>query len=69
MNQVSQSSTLLSREDAAAYLGIRPQTLATWACNKRYSLRFIKIGRRVMYRLTDIEAFIEERTVGGEALQ
>lgn len=69
MNKVKQSSILLSREETASHLGIRPQTLATWACNKRYALSYIKVGRRVMYRLTDIEAFLEERTVGGGMLQ
>lgn len=49
---------LLTRNEAAKLLNIRPQTLATWACNGRYGLPFVKIGRRVMYRLADIEKFI-----------
>lgn len=49
---------LLTRSVAAAYLGVQPQTLAVWACNKRYPLPYIKVGRRVMYRLTDLEAFV-----------
>lgn len=58
---------LVSREDAAASLGVRPQTLACWASNGRYHLPYVKIGRRVMYRLSDIEAFIEANLVHQEA--
>lgn len=58
---------LLSREEAAQRLRIRAQTLACWASNGRYRLPFVKIGRRVMYRLSDIEAFIEANLVQQEA--
>ncbi|WP_423391960.1 helix-turn-helix domain-containing protein [Burkholderia sp. LMG 21824] len=50
--------SLISRPAAAAYLGVQPQTLAAWACTQRYPLPFVKIGRRVMYRLADLEAFV-----------
>ena len=55
---------LFTREEAATYLGIKPQTLALWACTKRYDLPFVKVGRAVRYRLADLDAFIESRTVG-----
>ncbi|WP_449412096.1 helix-turn-helix domain-containing protein [Pandoraea soli] len=61
------STKLLSRSDAATFLGIQPQTLAVWACNQRYSLPFVKIGRRVMYRIADLEAFVmANRRAGNE---
>lgn len=46
----------LSREDAAAFLGRRPKTLADW---QRVGLGPMpwKIGGRVFYRLADLEAF------------
>ncbi len=37
-------SDLLSREEAAAYLGVAVQTLAIWKSTKRYGLPFVKIG-------------------------
>lgn len=55
---------LLTRAEAAAYLGCKPQTLAVWAATKRYGLRYIKVGRLVRYRLADLEAFLTRRTVG-----
>lgn len=61
------NNQLLTRKQAAEILGVTEGTLAVWACNKRYGLRFIKVGRLVKYKLSDIEAFIEKRTrTGGE---
>lgn len=54
---------LLSRNAAAKALGIQPQTLASWATNGRYSLPFVKIGSRAMYRVSDLEAFIANNLV------
>lgn len=51
---------LLSRNEAAKYLGVSKGTLEVWACTKRYQLPFIKIGRLVKYRLSDLNKFIEE---------
>lgn len=52
-------SNLLTRVEAAEYLGVTAQTLAVWACTQRYSLPFVKIGRLVKYRLDDLNKFIE----------
>jgi excisionase family DNA binding protein len=57
-------SDLISRDEAAQYLGVSPKTLATWACTKRYALPVVKLGRAVKYRVADLEKFIESRTVG-----
>jgi excisionase family DNA binding protein len=51
-------SELLSRKEAAAYLGIAEQTLAIWHCAKRYDLPCAKIGRLVRYRKSDLDSFI-----------
>jgi hypothetical protein len=61
-------SPLLSRQEAAAFLGVKPQTLHAWACNRRYKLPFVKVGAKAMYKIADLERFIESRTVdvGGE---
>jgi len=54
---------LLTREQAAEYLGLKPQTLSTWAVTGRYGLPYLKIGKLVRYRLADLDAFLERRTV------
>lgn len=53
-------SILLTRREAAAYLGVAEQTLAVWKCTGRRLLPFVKIGRLVRYRKTDLDAFILE---------
>ncbi len=60
-------SPLLSRPAAARYLGIAPETLANWASSGRYGLPYIRVGRRALYRRTDLDAFIarRRRVVGG----
>lgn len=53
---------LLSRKEAAKYLGISEQTLAIWKCTKRYDLPFVKIGRLIKYKKADLDAFIFKNT-------
>jgi hypothetical protein len=60
---------LVSRVEAARALGIRPQTLAVWACTGRYNLPMVKIGRCVKYRQSDLDNFIARNVIGGETLQ
>jgi excisionase family DNA binding protein len=57
-------SELLTRDEAAQVLRVKPQTLATWAATKRYGLPFVKIGKLAMYQRSDLERFIASRTVG-----
>ncbi len=57
-------NTLLTRTAAAAYLGVSKGTLEVWACTKRYPLPYVKVGRLVKYRLSDLQAFVASRTVG-----
>jgi excisionase family DNA binding protein len=61
----SESSTkLLTRRQAAEYLGLKPQTLGAWTCTGRYALPFIRVGRAVRYRMGDLEKWLASRTVG-----
>lgn len=57
------SSDLLTRDQAAEYLGLAPQTLAVWATTGRHSLPYCKVGRAVRYRLSDLEKWLRARTV------
>jgi hypothetical protein len=57
---------LLAPPAAAKFLGgkITPLsvgTLAVWRCTKRYDLPFLKIGRSVRYRKSDLRKFRDER--------
>jgi excisionase family DNA binding protein len=57
------SSYLLSRQEAAKYLGITPRTLAVWACVKRYNLPYVKMSRLFKYRRSVLDDFVERRTI------
>jgi hypothetical protein len=48
---------LLTRVEAAEYLGISAKTLAVWACVKRYNLPYVKVGCLVKYRRADLYPF------------
>lgn len=57
------SDKLLNAHQVAELLGVTIHTLAVWRCEKRYPLRFVKVGRYVRYRLSDVQSFLELRTV------
>lgn len=61
---VSALEPLLDTERAAALIGVLPETLEVWRCTRRYDLPFIKVGRAVRYRPSDIQKWLESRTVG-----
>ncbi|EMY7927792.1 helix-turn-helix domain-containing protein [Klebsiella aerogenes] len=58
MNVVSQSSKKLTRSEAAEALGITTQTLANWACTGRVKIPFHKVGRKVIYLQSDLDAYL-----------
>lgn len=62
---MNNTEKLLDREEAANFLGVKKNTLAVWATNKRYALPYVKIGRLVKYRLSDLHAFIENHMQDG----
>lgn len=62
------STGLLSREEAAVYLGVKTNTLSVWATKKRYGLKYIKVGRLVKYRVSDLDDFIHLRTITEQTL-
>ena len=59
----NKNAELLNSNQAAAYLGVLPGTLEVWRCTKRYHLPFIKVGRLVRYRKSDLDNFLADRTV------
>ncbi len=57
---------LRTRREAADFLRLKPQTLAKWAVDGSH-LSYIKVGRSVRYRLSELQAFIERQTVGASS--
>jgi hypothetical protein len=62
-NPLDNSDPLLTESQAAKALDLRPGTLSVWRSTKRYPLAFVKVGRAVRYRQSDLRAFLESRRV------
>lgn len=63
LNTLINQDPLLSRREAAKYLGIAEKTLAMWASTKRQKLPMIKIGSRAKYRKSVLDAFISAHEI------
>lgn len=59
------SVNLLSPEATSKLLEVSVGTLSVWRCTGRYNLPYVKIGRKVRYRASDVVAFIESRLQTG----
>lgn len=64
MPHIPNPDPLLTRLEAAEMLRIKPETLEQWAVHRRYDLPMIRVGRRVMYRKSDLDRWLALRTVG-----
>lgn len=62
MHTLPTVAPLLTRRQAADYLGVKEQTLASWHSSGRYSLPVVKVGRSARYRIADLETFCAQRT-------
>jgi excisionase family DNA binding protein len=54
---------LLTRKEAAEYLGVCENTLAVWACTKRHVINYVKMGRLAKYKKEDLDDFIKRQTI------
>jgi hypothetical protein len=59
MDQSDRSSPYLTRVEAAAYLKMSPFTLSNWGV-KGVGPKFTKAGRKALYRIVDLEAFLHQ---------
>jgi len=57
------NDSLLTRKEAAAYLGVKEITLAIWKSTKRNGLPVVKVGRLAKYRYGDLLNFVERQTI------
>ena len=60
---MSTANQLRTESEAAKILDLKPGTLQVWRSTKRYPLAYVKVGRLVRYRQSDLEAFLRARTV------
>lgn len=60
-NIVKSARELVDEKEAAQILDTSPGTLSVWRSTGRYNLPFVKVGRSVRYRRSDLLAWIEAR--------
>ena len=51
----------MTRKEAAAYVGLRPQTLAAWASRGTHDLPYYRPGGAVRYRQSDLDRWLAAR--------
>jgi excisionase family DNA binding protein len=61
--EIQKPEQKFTREEAAAYLGVSPSTLANWASTKKFVIPYFRVGRSVRYKKSDLDAFIESGLV------
>lgn len=49
---------ILTTEEAAAALNLKPQTLRKWACLENGPIRPVRIARRLAWKVVDIQALL-----------
>ncbi len=59
---IEPSRDLLDEKETGLFLDTAPGTLSVWRSTGRYNLPFVKIGRNVRYRRSDLVAWLEKRT-------
>ncbi|WP_205472764.1 helix-turn-helix domain-containing protein [Agarivorans sp. Alg241-V36] len=52
----------LTPAQAADILSVQVSTLATWRCNKRYTLQYMKVGGRIYYPAEAVIAHLDSQT-------
>lgn len=53
---------MLTENQAAEMIGLQPGTLTNWRSRGVYGLPFVKVGRLVRYRRSDVEKWLASRT-------
>ena len=55
--------TLVNDQDAADILGVSKGTLQVWRSTGRYNIPYIKTGRNVRYRVSDLMKLLDSRAL------
>ncbi len=60
---VRKREPLLTEAEAAEWFGLSPLTLRKWRCLRTHPLPFLKIGKTIRYRESDMLQFLENHMV------
>lgn len=64
-NRPPQVPEYLTPKQTSETIGVQLQTLAAWRSSGRYGLPFVRVGRLIRYRRSDVQAWLESRRVAG----
>lgn len=56
----------LNTKEASRYLHIKISTLAVWRTNKTYNIPYTKCGGKILYKITDLDSWLNSRTINKE---
>ena len=56
------STRLLTIEQTAEYLGVKPATIRSWIL-KREKIEVVKVGRLIRIKESSVQRFIEKNTI------
>ena len=56
---------VLPTHEAAEAINRKPQTLRKWACHETGPIRPLRINGRLAWRVSDLQALLDDQTVGG----
>ena len=59
----TKTEPLLTPDQVSERLAVSVGTLTVWRCTRRVILPYVKVGRAVRYKCSDIEKFIAARTI------
>jgi len=59
-DQIKKQKELMGTKEASEFLGIKKQTLYEWVVQRK--IPFIKVGRLIKFRRSDLEAWLKKRT-------
>ena len=62
-SKVADRGERMTRAEAAAYLRVKPTTLAAWASLGTVSLPYHRVGQRAFYFKNDLDVLIESGRV------
>jgi excisionase family DNA binding protein len=58
-----EADPLLTNEQAAKLAGITAHTMNVWRMTGRHSIKYIRYGRTIRYRRSEIEKFVSRHEV------
>ena len=60
--EATRPDQLLTQEQAAAYIGVKPPTLASWRHFGK-GPKYRKVGRSAFYKIADVEVWLDKQVI------